>query len=527
MRSLTTRAIVALAIPAWLIACSDSPTDPSCVVNSVTITGAPTELQVDATVQLGATVDSDDCSPAPSVTWSTSNSGRATVSNTGLVTGVGAGSVTITATAGGKSGTATFDVELTPVASVRITPEEIVIGVGPAHTLTAEALDADDNVLVGRTVTWAVSGGAGATVAAGTGALTGVTAGQTATVTASVEGITDDIEVHVVRSRLGFLWNNTATPGPAPLELTNSYIYNSLGGALTVASGQTGVYAANFAGQDRLANEDEAYFMTAYSAPLGAYCTNAGWGDTEVTVYCYSAAGVLTNMRFTVAHVSSASFGGRFAFGWVSSGSESVEASQSYRYNPTGGDIFSTRNATGSYTVRFSGLGRKTAADREAVIVNTYGGSAAVCQPASWTTVGADLDVAVRCFTAAGADVDSPFSLMVVDGNRTGARLGLAHADQPASASYAPANSAVRPTGSVLVTRNGVGDYTVAFTGFYRSGDLAETFLISATGSAPGRCNINNWSNSGDAGTPTTVDVDCATPAGVAADLPFSIVALQ
>jgi hypothetical protein len=525
MRSLPTRAMLALAIPAWLVACSESPTDPSCVVNSVAITGAPTALQVNATVQLGATVDSDDCSSTPAVTWSTSAAGRATVSNNGLVTGVSAGAVTITATAGGKSGTATFDVELVPVASVRVSPEEIVIGVGPAHTLTAEALDAGNNVLPGRTVTWAVSDGTGATVSA-TGTLTGVTAGQSATVTANIEGVGADVTVHVVRSRLGFFWNHTSVPGPAPIDLTNGYTYNSLGGALRVSSGISGVYLASFVGQDRLAHEDEAYFMTAYSAPLGAYCMNGGWSDTDVTVYCYDGAGILTDMRFTVAQVSSASFGGRFAFGWVSTGTQSTDASQDYRYNPTGGNIHSTRNATGSYTVRFSGLGRKAVTDREGVFVNSYNNNA-TCQPASWTTVGADLDVEVRCFSPEGADADTPFTLMVVDGNRTGARLGFAHADQPATASYAPANSAVRPTGAVQVTRTGLGTYTVAFTGLYRSGDLSETFLITATGTVPGRCNIGSWNNSGEAATPTTVNVVCATPAGAAADLPFSIVALQ
>ena len=101
MRSLTTHAVIALVIPTWLIACSNSPTDPSCTVNSVTITGAPTALETGATVQLGTTIDSDDCSPAPTATWSTSSGAIATVSNTGLVTGVSAGEVTITATAGG------------------------------------------------------------------------------------------------------------------------------------------------------------------------------------------------------------------------------------------------------------------------------------------------------------------------------------------------------------------------------------------------------------------------------------------
>jgi hypothetical protein len=406
-----------------------------------------------------------------------------------------------------------------------VSVDEIVIGVGPAHTLTAEALDAGNNVLPGRTVTWGVTAGAGATVSA-SGALTGVTAGQTATVTASIEGVEADVEVHVVRSRLAYFWNNLITPGAVPVTLTNGYIYNSLGGALTVLSGSPGVYSAGFVGMDRLAHEDEAYFMTAYGTSPGAYCTNGGWSDTDVSVMCYNAGGGPTDMRFTVAHVSSASFGGRFAFGWVPTGTESTDASGGYRYNPTGGNIHSTRNATGSYTVRFEGLGRKSASDREAVMINSYSTNA-TCQPASWTTVGEDLDVAVRCFNPAGADADSPFTLMVVDGGRTGGRIGFAHADQPGTATYAPANSAVRPTGSVQVTNNSVGNYTVAFTGIHRSGDLRETFLVTATGNAPGRCNISSWNDTGDPGTATTIGVVCATPAGVAANLPFSIVALQ
>ena len=525
MRSQTQRAILALAIPAWLIACSDSPTDPSCVVNSVTVTGAPTELQVNATAQLGATVDSDDCSPAPTVTWSTSAAGRATVSATGLVTGVGEGSVTITATAGGKSGTATFDVELVPIASVRVTPGEIVIGVGPAHTLTAEALDADDNVLPGRLVSWAVTDGAGATVSA-TGTLTGVTAGQTATVTANMEGVEADVEVHVVRSRLGFFWNSAATPGLVPVAPPVSYSYNSLAGALLVSSGSTGHYVAAFEGLDRLDFETEAYFMSAYDAPPGGFCWNDGWGETTVNVACSAADGTPTDMRFTVAHVSSATFSGRYGYSWIPSGTASVEGHSSYRYNPTGGSIFSVRNGTGSYSVTFDGMGRLAGTDREAVIVNAYDTNAS-CQPASWSTVAIDLVVEVRCFAPNGTEIDAQFSVLIVDGNRAGARVAFAHADQPATGAYSPTNSAVRPTGTVQVNRNGIGQYSVAFTGFYRTGDLRETFLVSATGTAPGRCTIAEWEDSGDPGTSTNVFVSCANPAGVPTDMPFSLVALQ
>lgn len=525
MRSFATRAVIALVIPTWLIACSNSPTNPSCTVNSVTITGAPTALDVDATVQLGTTIDSDDCNPAPTATWSTSSGAIATVSNTGLVTGVSAGEVTITATAGGKSGTATFDVEVTPVASVRLTPAEIVIGVGPGATLVAEALDAEDNVLTGRTVTWSVSGGSGATIS-NTGQLTGVTAGETATITASIEGVEADAQVHVVRSRLAFFWNDFATP-VGTVSPDEEYAYSSLAGALTIASGGTGQYAATFNGQGRQANETEAYFLSPYSAAPGSWCINGGWGGSFVNVECYDAAGDLANMRFTVAQLSSAAFPGRYAYAWIPSGAFTTDADPGYMFSSSGGEISSIRNGTGDYTVVFTGLGRATGNDREGVIVNGYADDAS-CQPASWLTAGTgDLEVSVRCFDAAGAPADSRFVILVVSTNRPGATLAFAHADQPATGAYSPANSAVRPTGSAQVNRNSTGHYSVAFTGLYRSGDLEETFLVTATGTTPGRCQVDEWSYSNTIGTAGDVFISCATPAGVAADMPFSVVVLQ
>jgi uncharacterized protein YjdB len=44
------------------------------------------------------------------ITWSSSNTNRATVSSTGLVTGKATGTVTITATSGGRSGSTTVTV---------------------------------------------------------------------------------------------------------------------------------------------------------------------------------------------------------------------------------------------------------------------------------------------------------------------------------------------------------------------------------------------------------------------------------
>jgi len=76
-------------------------------VASVTVSPASASVTVGGTVQLTATPRDASGNPLTGrvVTWSSSNTGRATVSGSGLVSGVAAGSATITATSEGKSGT--------------------------------------------------------------------------------------------------------------------------------------------------------------------------------------------------------------------------------------------------------------------------------------------------------------------------------------------------------------------------------------------------------------------------------------
>lgn len=516
-----------LAAAVLTVACNESGTNPDdCTVSAVAITGAPANLDVDETVQLTANITSEGCDPAPTATWASSSNAIATVSTSGLVTGESAGEVTITASSGGKQGTATFDIVVTPIASVRITPDSIVIGVGTGPTLRAEALDAGQNVLPGRTFTWTPDNPANVTVS-GTGVLTGVTAGTTVEVTATSEGIDGSAMVHVVRPRLAFFWNDVTVPVGTEVP-DGLYSYSSGAGALSISSSVPGVYSAGYLGIESMDFETEALFTTIYGGTAGSYCRISSWGLASAGVNCHNAAGVLENNNFTVAAVGSGTFSGRSGFAWIHDGAATVDTDWWYRFNPTGGSIVSTRNGVGSYTVRFENLGRVGAGDREGVMVSSYGGTGELtCQPASWTTVATHLDVEVRCFTAAGAAADTRFTVLVVDGARAGARLGFAHADQTATASYTPTNSAVRPTGSVLVTRNGVGDYTVEFTGHYRTAGLAETFLITATGVTPGRCTNGGWGFSNTVGGVASVDVTCTTTAGVAADMPFSIIALQ
>src|SRR5439155_23839488 len=98
------------------------------------------------------------------VTWASSNSRIATVTRSGLVTGVVPGTATITATSEGKGATATLTVTSVPVASVAVSPATASLQVGQSVQLTATPKDSAGTPLTGRPVTWASSNTGVATV---------------------------------------------------------------------------------------------------------------------------------------------------------------------------------------------------------------------------------------------------------------------------------------------------------------------------------------------------------------------------
>ena len=157
-------------------------------VASVSVSAPAGSIIVGQTAQLSAT-PRDAAGTAitgRTVTWATSTASIATVSNTGLVTGVSAGSATISATVDGKTGTRLVDIIPPPVASVSVTAAASSIQAGQTTQATAVTRDGAGNILTGRAVTWGTSNPNVATVST-TGLVTGV-GGGTATISASSEG---------------------------------------------------------------------------------------------------------------------------------------------------------------------------------------------------------------------------------------------------------------------------------------------------------------------------------------------------
>lgn len=157
-------------------------------VASVVVSPATATVVVGMTTTLSATPRDSAGQPLylRSVSWSSSNTARATVNSSGVVTAVSAGTVTITATIEGKTGSAAITVANQPVASVVVTPTAPNVSVGQTVQLTATPYNSAGQPLTGRTATWSSSAAAVATVSS-SGLVTGVAAGS-AVITATIEG---------------------------------------------------------------------------------------------------------------------------------------------------------------------------------------------------------------------------------------------------------------------------------------------------------------------------------------------------
>ena len=155
----------ALAAVLLLFACGDegsSPTAPPTPV-ATSITVSPTTLlfaSLGDSQQLSATVTDQNGAAMASatVTWTTSAASFATVSSTGLVTSVGDGSATITATSGSASGTATRDRGPGHCSRVLVRFSVLTFAfLADTTQLTATVTDTNGQVVDGATVTWTTS----------------------------------------------------------------------------------------------------------------------------------------------------------------------------------------------------------------------------------------------------------------------------------------------------------------------------------------------------------------------------------
>jgi uncharacterized protein YjdB len=157
----------------------------SIAVTGVTITPTTATLNVGATQQLTPTVAPANATNK-TVTYSSNNTGVATVNQAGLVTAIASGSATITATTqdGGKTATSVISVNSSNVAvtSVSLSPTLATLAVGATQQLTPTVLPSN---ATNKTVSYTSNNTAVATVNPA-GLITAIASGS-ATITVSTQ----------------------------------------------------------------------------------------------------------------------------------------------------------------------------------------------------------------------------------------------------------------------------------------------------------------------------------------------------
>jgi uncharacterized protein YjdB len=245
-------------------------------VHTVEVTPESAELQliVSPTVQLDVVLkDGDDnVLTGREVDWTSSDEGVATVDENGLVTAVGEGDATITATSGGESDDAAITVQRAPVHTVAVEPTDFALVVGgepSAQQLTVTLLDAAGNELTGRDVDFSVDP-TGVVTVTDDGLVTAMAEGG-ATITVTSEGVETEATVSV-----------TAAPGSAGdvYEPNNSSATAADLG--TIIEGRTLSIQANF--HDPGADQDDWYWIEAQQGTLNQCNPVSGMEDFRLRV---------------------------------------------------------------------------------------------------------------------------------------------------------------------------------------------------------------------------------------------------
>lgn len=122
------------------VSCKYDVVDSTVHVSSVSVSPSTAEVVIGETITLSATINPSDASN-PSITWSSSDTSIATVEQNGVVTGVGIGTATITATSvdGNRTDTCAITVKdvSVHVSGVSISPTSVTMYVGDTRSLSA------------------------------------------------------------------------------------------------------------------------------------------------------------------------------------------------------------------------------------------------------------------------------------------------------------------------------------------------------------------------------------------------------
>lgn len=433
---------------------------------AVVITPANPTVEEKLTLQLNASVrDSLGNVITTPVTWTSANTATATVSNTGLVTGVKSGTTQVTASASGKSAQATVTVTAPVVSSVSITPSARTVDAGTTLLIEARPVDGSGTP-VASNATWTVSNPAVAAVTATANNVASVEfrAVGSSNVTATVEGKVASVAITVVprRPRFGYVYvNDSATTLPPQPYDTTDYSYNSSGGQVIVQRPQAGQYRIIFTGlRLDILSEPMLPLVRPIGVSSGQCLTtsrftgqvNTTYNDAYVVeVACSSLGGGALTRPFLLTLLGSNFTTAPWAYTEVT---DSTNATLSNTYVPGTNTATAVRQASDIYRVMLNPV--QSGNDVwHALSLSPRLGCAAIANVGTGLNRGADLD----CTAGNAVRTRSRNGLFVLLNGRAGQPRSDAVISEDGTVTATPSTTA--PT---VIKQAGLGIYRVRFS---------------------------------------------------------------
>ena len=447
-------------------------------VASIVVSPNPASAAVGQKARLTATVKdaSDGVLTGRTITWTSGNPAVATVSANGLVTAVSVGTATISASAGGVSGTSQFQSTTVAAASVSVSPSAPNVRVGDDVQLTATATDASGNVLASRVPTWSSSNPIVATVSS-SGRVTGVSKG-TATVTATVDGKSAPASVSVASAAPAPVASITVTLNASSINAGQSTqaVAVTRDAAGNVVTGRTVAWSS---AAPALATVSTSGVVSALAAGSVSIVATSEGVSTSATL-------VITGSTQPVATVS------------LSAPSTSMVAGQSQAVSVTLKDA--SGNTLTGRTIAWSSSATSVATVSPSGQVTAVGAGSAVITASSEGKSG------TLTLKVAAAPVDPPASVAVT------APVTTLAIGQTTQAAAVPKDSKGTPlTGrTVSWSSSSPGIATVSATGLITAVSAGTVAIKATIDGVVGTIGITVTATTGTSGTVATVRVTLA-----------------
>jgi hypothetical protein len=244
--------------------------------------------------------------------------------------------------------------------------------------------------------------------------------------------------------------------------------------------------------------------VTAYGAG-NAYCHLTLWNADGAYVVCWNPSGALVDSKFVIASIPQTAAPRAIAYTVAGPGTSST-------FNSEGGAITVNSPSTGVYNVHFAGIdAARVHGGNIQVTPATVFGPLARCKTASWLYDGGTaIDAVVRCYSVAGAPMNSTFAVALLPPEVAGPGCtyqlstgpSFLSSNSAAGGTFGPnsTSTSVLSSGDIRGIRINAGS-SCTWTAVSNSPWL--TILGSANGTGPGLVRFSAAANPGVARTGT------------------------